>query len=90
MTRTVTRSPAHIIPLDRALRARLRPDRRGPGAIDDSSWPEVSSRYASEDATPIRPENGQGRVLGEIALLLSVVGGLIGAVWAILPGGISP
>ena len=90
MAQTAARSSAHIIPLDRALRARLRRDSREPRTIDDSSWPEVSSRYALEDMAPIRPENRPSRVFAEIALLLSAVGGLIGAVWMILPGGIAP
>ncbi len=61
-----------------------------PANVDDPFWPDVSSRYALENPSPMNPNNRAGRVITEIALLFSAIGAFIIGVSAFLPGGISP
>ena len=79
-----------VVRLDTGARAGKRHNGKVPAEVDDPFWPEVSSRYALENPTPMNPDNRAGRVVGEIALLFGAIGALIFVIWTFLPGGISP
>jgi hypothetical protein len=70
----------------RAWRRRLKPHNDN---LDDDFWPGVSTRYSRENPVPANPDNAAGRVLLEVAMLLSGVGVLIAMVAIFLPGGLT-
>ena len=90
MKLSTSHSTSKVIQLDTDARAWKRHSGQMPTDADGSFWPDVSSRYALENPTPMNPDNRAGRVLAEIALLFGAIGALIGLIWVFLPGGISP
>ena len=70
---------AKIIEMDPDARSWLRNGGKLVAGEGDDFWPEVSTRYSRENPTPENPENAQGRVLLEVAVILAIVGVLAAA-----------
>jgi hypothetical protein len=81
---------SNVIQLDAASRIRRARAREIPRNCDEPFWPEISSRYSLENPLPLNPDNSAKRALTEIALLFAVVGMLVLAMWAFLPGNFTP
>jgi hypothetical protein len=79
------RAMAQVIELNSDSRRWTRYVKRPPVEVaDDDIWPEVSTGYATQNPAPVNPQNGQGRVLSEVLLILTIAG--LGAVVVTLIG----
>lgn len=76
---------AQIIEMDPDTRCWFRNCGQQEADEGDHVWPEVSTRYSQEYSALTNPQNAQGRVLLDVAVILAIVGVLATAAAFLAP-----